>query len=170
MRGAFSLELAAVDGLDVVAVRVDQERRVVKPGFFRAVLLADTRGPVVPEPGVDARAVERIDLVARTSDEPDMERRRHLRRAGNDEVGELRAALVLPERRDLERREHGLVEPLARLDVTHAELHVVEDDPRPIPVDHSGTLRAHSSKVEATLSDMDALTIRPATLSDVPAL
>ncbi|MEO5574854.1 MAG: hypothetical protein ABIR67_08085, partial [Gaiellaceae bacterium] len=45
-----------------------------------------------------------------------------------DQVGELRAALALPERGDLELCEHRSVELDARRWIANAELDVVEDD------------------------------------------
>ena len=57
------VELAA-DGLDVVAVGVQEERRVVATAVLGAVLLADAWGTVVSCSCLDAGAVEGVDLLA----------------------------------------------------------------------------------------------------------
>ena len=62
-RRAALIELAA-DGLDVVAVGVQEERRVVATAVLGAVLLADARGAVVSRSCLDAGAVEGVDLLA----------------------------------------------------------------------------------------------------------
>ena len=62
-RRAALVELAA-DSLDVVAVGVQEERRVVATAVLGAVLLADSRGAVVSGSCVDAGAVEGVDLLA----------------------------------------------------------------------------------------------------------
>src|SRR5438876_7916524 len=130
-----SVELAQ-DGLDVVPVRIEQEGGVVAAAGLGAVLLAHPGPAVVAVAGLDPGAVEDIHLVPRARDERDMRRpARLLPLAGpDDEVRVLRAALVLPERRDPERREDGSVEGLARLGVADGQRHVVEDDPAPVPL------------------------------------
>ena len=87
-----------MNGLDVVAVGVDQERGVVQPCGLRAVLLAHARRAVVMEPGLDARSMETVHLFARPRDERDVQRRRDFRVLADDEVRVLRAALALPDR------------------------------------------------------------------------
>ena len=72
--------------------------------------------------------MEGVDLLAGGRDERDVDRPARLVAGDDHEVRELRAALVLPERRDLERREHGLVERDAAA-ASRTGLDVVEDDP-----------------------------------------
>ena len=52
-------------GLDVVAVGVEQERRVVAAAFVGAVLLANARSAVVAVPRFDPGAMEGVDLEVR---------------------------------------------------------------------------------------------------------
>ena len=129
------LELAH-DGLDVVAVGVEQEGGVVEARLVGAVLLAHAGRAVVAVARSHAGCVKGIDLGARLRDEAHVDRAAPLVAADDDEVRELRPALALPERRDLERLEDRLVEGDARGGVGHRHLDVVEDDPVPIPVDH----------------------------------
>jgi hypothetical protein len=120
-------------------IGVVEECRVVATRFIRAVLLPHSGCAVVEVAGVDARPVEGVDLLARAGDECDVHRSARL--AGcleHDEIRELRAAFCLPERWDCERFEHGFVERDARSRIADADLDVVEDDPRPVPVDGHG--------------------------------
>ena len=68
-----SLELAD-DGLDVVAVGIEQERGVVQAGVVRAVLLAHAGRSVVLPAGFQPGAVKRVDLRAGSGDERDVDR------------------------------------------------------------------------------------------------
>jgi hypothetical protein len=84
--------------------------------------------------------MEGVDLGARSGNERDVDRPARLRVRTNDEIGVLAAVLGLPERRDVEGLENRPVESAARLGIANADLHVVEDDSRPIPVDgHAAT-------------------------------
>jgi hypothetical protein len=127
--------------LDVVAVGVEQEGCVVAAAVFRAVPLADAGRAVIPIAAVDARPVEGIDLIPRVGDERDVNRTPVLLVVGDDEVRELRPVISLPKRRYPERFEDDLVERDAVPGVSYANVDVVEDDPRPIPVErHRVTL------------------------------
>ena len=92
------LELAA-DGLDVVAVGVEQERGVVAARLVRAVLLADTGRAVVSVSRLDTDSVERVNLLARVRDEGHVDGAARLLVARDHEVRELGAPIALPERR-----------------------------------------------------------------------
>jgi hypothetical protein len=81
--------------------------------------------------------MERVDLSSRRCDERDVDGTA-CRSLEHYEVGELGSAVGLPERRDCERRENRPVETDARRRIGDIDLHVVEDDARPIPVDHGG--------------------------------
>jgi hypothetical protein len=81
--------------------------------------------------------MEAVDLGSRPGDEGEVDRSAQVA-MDDDEVGELRATLVLSQRRDLERGEHGPVEARARGGVAHADLDVIEDDALPVPLDHEG--------------------------------
>jgi hypothetical protein len=130
------LELAD-DSLDVVAVGVEEEGRVVAAALVGAVLLADARSAVVPVAALDAGAVEGVHLCARARDEGDVDRAAGFALV-EDEVRELRPPVALPERRDLERRQDRLVERDAGGGVADADLDVVEDDPLPVPLNGHG--------------------------------
>ena len=82
--------------------------------------------------------MEGIDLVARSGHERDVDRPAGFRVRADDEVRVLAAMVALPERRDPEGRKDRPVERAARLGIADTDLHVVEDDPRPVPVDSDG--------------------------------
>ena len=136
------LELAD-DGLDVVPVGIEQKGGVVVAGVVRAVLLTDAGLAVVAEACFDPGAMERVDLGSAIGDERDVHGAAGFS-AGvaleDDEVRELGAAIAFPERRDRQRLEDRLVEADARRRIGDADLDVVEDDARPVPVDHGGDL------------------------------
>jgi hypothetical protein len=85
----------AHDGLDVVAVGIEEKSCVVAAGLRRAVLLAHSRCAVVCVTGFDSGAVEGIDFVARTGDERDVDRPARLGVRTDDEIGVLAAVLAL---------------------------------------------------------------------------
>jgi hypothetical protein len=64
-----------VDGLDVVAVGVEQEGRVVEAAGLGAVVLAHTRAAVVAIAGRDPRGVEGVHLFSCPGDEADVDGR-----------------------------------------------------------------------------------------------
>ena len=85
--------------------------------------------------------MEGVDLLARLGDEGDVHRTARVRLAArDDEVGELRAVLSLPDRRDAEWLEGCPVEGDARLRVANADVDMVEDDPCPVPVAHTANV------------------------------
>src|SRR4029079_15686989 len=69
--------------------------------------------------------------------EADVYRRVRFSRGGPDQIRVLAAALVLPQRRDLEHLQDGPVEGLARFRIADRQVDVVEDDPAPVPVRHA---------------------------------
>src|SRR4029453_216117 len=99
--------------------------------LLRAVLLAHARGAVVAISGLDSSAVEGVDLLARVGDEREVDRAARLGIIGDHPVRELGPALALPDRRDPERLEDGLVERDTRGGVADPDVDVVEDDARP---------------------------------------
>ena len=107
------LELAA-DGLDVVAVGIEQERGVVAARLVRAVLLADTGRAVVSVSRLDTGSVERVHLLARVRDEGHVDGAARVLVAPDHEVRELGTPVALPERRYREWFEDRLVERDAR--------------------------------------------------------
>ena len=115
---------SVVHRLGAVAVRVEQQAAVV----VRGVLRTQTGRAVVPVTGVDARAPERIDDLARRCQERNVQPARHrmlVRRRGNREIAPL-GALVVFASLEAEHPEHGVVEPLGGSAVGDADLHVVE--------------------------------------------
>ena len=115
-------------------------------------------GAVVSVSRLDTGSVERVHLLARVRDERHVDGAARVLVAPDHEVRELRTAVALPERRYRERFEDRLVERDARARVPHDDLHVVEDDPRPIPV-HSRRLYRRSldsCTAVATLGDCEA--------------
>src|SRR5688572_23826214 len=93
-----------------------------------------------------------VDLLARASDECDVDRPAGVRLSvGDDEVRELCAILAFPDRRDPERLEGGLVKGNARFRVADTDVDVVDDDTRPVPVAHAATLHEHRGRKAAAL-------------------
>ena len=116
------------DGLDVVAVGVEDERAVIALVIDRAL----ARRAVVTVPGLDRRPVERLDLLAALRDERDVDvLAQRLAVLCNREVAPLRQPLVrvLPAELVAERQEHRRVERLRGLEVGHPKRDVI---------DHSG--------------------------------
>src|SRR5215213_4007619 len=125
---------AVKDGLDVVAVGIEDERAVVA----LVVVRADPGRAVVGAARVDRGAPESIDVRARARRERDVDapRARAARRDRDREVAPLEE--LRPARNgDLERREPAVVEAAREIDVRDADRHVVEharDDTRRVRV------------------------------------
>jgi hypothetical protein len=118
-------DLAVVDGLRAVAVRIEQEAAVV----VVAVLGPRPRGAIVAVPPVHPGSPERVDVLARARDEADVQPARDrvasLRR-GEREVVPLGEARVAVGRLDAQRLEHRAVEGLRRRAVRDSDGDVVE--------------------------------------------
>jgi hypothetical protein len=97
-------------------------------------LLTDAGGAVVLVPGLDPCAMERVDMLSRVGDERDVNARARFAVVREDKVCELCAALALPDRRNLKWREDSRIERHAVFTVANADVDVIEDDPRPVPV------------------------------------
>src|SRR5207249_11189937 len=113
-------DVAVVDRLGAVAVRVEEERAVV----VVAVLRARTGWAVVPVARLRPDAPELVDLRARAGIEADVEAARHRMlagRRGEREILPLGEVLVAVRPLAADRPQHGLVEPLRRLTVGHAD-------------------------------------------------
>ena len=78
--------------------------------------------------------MEGVDHLPLTGDERHVGARRRRPVGRQAEVRELRRLAVVDQQRDLERFEHGLIERPARGKVGHAQVRVVDDDLRPIPL------------------------------------
>jgi hypothetical protein len=118
----------AVEGLDVVAVRVEQVRRVVARPVVAVPGL-----PVRAEARLDARAMEGVDLVFRARVEAEVQVLRRRPPVGDVEVREAGPVVAGRELRDPQRREHGFVEAHALGVVARVHVEVVEDPERPVP-------------------------------------
>src|ERR671925_137304 len=131
LRHVSRISHVAIERLDVVAVGIEQERRVVARSV-RSV----ARGPVRAEAGLDACSMEGIDLFPRFRHEAEMQIRR--RRLAVDDVDPREAhhtfnVPVLRPGRDSERGEDCRVETHARLEVARMNFNVVDDVLRPVP-------------------------------------
>jgi hypothetical protein len=124
---AVAAEVLAVDGLDAVAVGVEQEPAVV----VGPVLWAGSRLAVARPAGVDTRAPEGVDPLVRPRDEPDMlemRRRVLVRRVCEREVAPLREPRAVVARLDPERGEDRRVEALRRRAIRDPDRDVAEHD------------------------------------------
>src|SRR5690606_21760046 len=121
---------AVVNGLDVVAVRIEQKRGVVA-GMIRPL----PGRTVVTSPGVEPGSVERVDglsvrCLEREVNAPGELTRRGLRLlAGNEELVCPKPVLALAAERDPQSAENGTIKALARFDVPHDQLHVIQHSP-----------------------------------------
>src|SRR5690606_24483398 len=121
---------AVMNGLDVVAVRIEQKRGVVA-GMIRPL----PGRTVVTSPGVEPGSVERVDglsvrCLEREVNAPGELARRSLRLlAGNEELVCPKPVLALAAERDPQSTENGTIKTLARFDVPHDQLHVIQHSP-----------------------------------------
>ena len=121
-------QVAVVDGLGAVAVRVEQERAVV----VVAVLAARARLAGVAVAGAHARLPERLDVLARRRGEGDVQPPRHAARVLG--LAEREVVRLVPEGRigqlDPDRRKDRAVEAFRRRGIGGPDRDVVEHRPR----------------------------------------
>jgi hypothetical protein len=94
----------------------------------------------------DFVALPASDQVSTLGNEPNVYRSAWRGVRTDDEIGVLTAVLTLPERGISRAARTRSVEGFARLRVAHADLHVVEDDPRPIPLDGHAPTTSRSGR------------------------
>ena len=138
---ALRLRGAVADGLDVVAIRVGDERRVV----VLVVVLADSRRALVRAAGTDGRGVERVHGRPVPDLEGDVRGCGRFLAAAHSEhrsalLSEADEALPLHGHRVADSLERLLVEAPTPVDIRHIERNVVDHGRPSVPL--SGCLRA----------------------------
>src|SRR6266700_6545227 len=137
-RGVDSSARRADDGFDMVAIRVDDERRVI----VRTIVRPKARGALVPGAVRDRRRVESVDGVSARRGEGQMETRARssLRSrpllyreliafaglAVADLLGRALGRKISPNPDESKRREDGVVEGAGALDILYTERYVME--------------------------------------------
>src|SRR5439155_19820383 len=139
LRHASRIADVAVERLDVVVVRIEKERGVVAGGI-RSV----ARRTVGAKSGLDASAVEGVDLLARGCDKAQVQPCR--RRLPVDDVDPRKAHNsfgfgVFAPGRNAEGRQDSGVKTHACVEVAGVNLNVIDDVLRPVP-----SLFAHRGK------------------------